>query len=467
MAKRATTTVNQNGNGHASLERIEQMLLDVATVGYKPSLPIDGFFGANGMPIFNFRMDIEYMLTHPTVRRALTYYKSGIAGAEFYGGKDNKNPDNEKGLPICADEEVGMFVSDMCERFWDRGVPLIQEGGYSYGWTGGENIYCIDEGDGRMKWDGITIFAPNNTFILTQDHVPVGFLVKNIEDTGTVNLFFSDGQIPAKGLWYAHNPRFNALYGQSQLLGAWRPWRRLAWKDGAETVIDGAVYRLGYQGPVVRYPPNDPQAPTGSAQTTLDSQSNPRKYNRDLARMIIEQAKAGAGAAFSSSRDQHGNYLWDLEWPSTTLQGIDGLIGYAKYLKDEITDGVGVPPELLQASDTGSGYSGRSIPMEAFLDSQQCIADRMLMLFVDQVVRPLVWWNWKKAIPFTVKVKRLLETKMKAKNQMGEQNPGAAQTPRPPNGLGDDTRNGQKADGMGFSLVTDRIREIARKAISA
>lgn len=463
-------------NGHTpTVEQIYENLLEQTSVGYKPQLPIEGLWSPQGgFPLWNLRIDLEWMLTHPTVRRALGYYKGGIAGAEFWGGSDPTNPDNERGLPISKDPVVSAFILEQCQRFWDRGVPLLQ-GGYEYGWIAAENKYSIDPADDLLKWESLVQFSPRDSFLLTQDYVPVGVRIKNVRDKGFVDLHFADGAIPSKGLWYAHEPRFNALYGQSQLLGAWRPWRRLAFKDGAETVVDGAVYRLGYQGPIVRYPEKDPQGPSpGAPNTTLDAQGNPRRYSRDIARQIAEQYKAGGSIAFSNARDKDGNYQWDIQLPTSTLSGIADLVGYVKYLKDEITDGIGVPPELLQAAETGSGYSGRAIPMESFLANQQHIADSFLQLFTDQVLRPLVWTNFGRNQQFTVKVRSLLESKRKA-GQAGQQGP-------PDSGMNNSGGNrhdaaakawetrrqqGSQQDDMQFSLITDRIRDIARKALAA
>jgi hypothetical protein len=144
---------------------------------------------------------------------------------------------------------------------------------------------------------------------------------------------------------------------------------------------------------------------------------------------------------------------------------VDGLISYIKMLKDEIMYGIGVPPELMEASETGSGYSGRAIPMEAFVESQQRTADRMLALFIEHVLAPLVAWNFGREARFDAKVKKLLKTKTQQTqgqetagdpSQQGMEQPG--QQPGQP----------QPAQGA-FSvspLVTDRIREIARHTLA-
>lgn len=401
----ATVQPIENGQIHNRLVADDPM-----TAGYRPTLPSWTFWQPDGTPILFVLRDIELMLTHPVIHQALEYYKSGIASAEF----DVK----------CNAREPGQFILDQCQRFWDKGIPKAQNG-YEYGWIGGENLYSDDEGP--MKWDSLLDFAPRDTFLLTQKSKTIGVRVKNIQDKQDVDLWSDTPNIPAKAFWYAHRPRYGQHYGRSQLLSAWRPWKRLAWKDGLESVIDGGLYRFAYAGPSIRYPPEDYQARPGTPSTTQDSQGRPRRYARDFARQMAEQLRAGGSIALSSEKwpvDQGGHFKWEVEWPDHVLN-VDPLLNAAKALQDQIYFGIGVPPELIQAAETGSGYSGRAIPMEAFLMQQQRIADALLDLFVNQILRPLVLWNFGDAVRFEVKVKNLLKTKRQQAG--GQEQPGAAQ----------------------------------------
>ncbi len=447
------------------------------TEGYHPTLPLWMLTPDIALPQLYLLRDVELMMIHPMVRTYLNYYKGGISGAEFWGGE---SPDgNPSGKPISDMPEVAAFVKSQVERFWDRGVPKIQ-GGYEYGWIGCEALY--KEVGNLMAWDDLDQFSPRDVFLLTQDYRPVGVRVKNVRGKSAVDLWMASDAVPAKGLWYAHEPRYNRNYGQSQLIGAWRPWRRLASKDGAETVVDTGVYRFAYSGPIVRYPEEDSQASAGAPATSLDSQGRPRRFARDVARQIAEWVKAGAGVGLPSSKypqDMGGGDKWDYSFPDNTLN-VDGLINYVRHLWEQIAYGIGVPPELMAASETGSGYSGRAIPMEAFLAGQQRIADALLNLFVDQVLRPLVHWNWGPQARFEVKVKNLLQTKRLAQagqapgsggmNQPGGQQPGQQQ-PQPqapgsspgwPRFHGMTPQPVQPGQMMSLE-VTDRVRQIAQK----
>lgn len=407
-------------NGKVNDSDIAEALMDEATVGYRPTIPLESLWSSGSdFPMVTLRRDLEFMQMHPIVQTALQYYCSGTAGAEFWGGPDEANPDNEQGKPICVDTKVSQFVLAHAERFWQRGLPTIQDAGYPYGWAPGEHMY--KEVSGMLVWSHLKGFHPNDGFILTERYQPIGIRVKNVRGKEPVDLWMASDAIPAKACWYAHRARFNSFYGRSQLLAAWRPWRRLGWRDAVEQVIDAAIYRAGYKGPVVRHPPEDTQtAQPGAAATRVDGQGGSRRNARDVARQIVEWAKAGAGFTLSSAKystAQGGGNKWDIEWPDHVMD-VRPLIEAARYLEDQVMLGVGVPPELVRAGGTGSGYSGRSIPREAFLDGQQRIADALLQMYVEQVIRPLVLWNFGDH-QFNIQCKSLLKSQSDDKQGAG------------------------------------------------
>ena len=406
-------TTNTNGTVPSSNDELAESLQEEATVGYRPTMPLEGMWrGGFEMPTVTLRRDIEFMRIHPIVSSGMEYYSSGIRGAEFWGGPDQQNPDNDKGIPISESPDVSQFVLMHVERFWQRGVPLIQEDGYPYGWAPGEHMYKDVKVGTRnlLTWSHLKVFHPLDGHILTYKYQPVGIRVKSIREKSSVDLHFATETVPAKACWYAHRPRASSLYGRSQYTGAWLPWRMIGWKDGMDSVINAAVYRGGYSGPIVQHPPEDMQAAQeGIPATRLDGAGKPRRSARDVARQMVEWAKAGAGFTHSSAVYPGTNVpKWAIKWPDHVMD-VRPLIEAARWAEERILLGMGVPPELIKAGGTGSGYSGRSIPREAFLDQQQRIADAILQMFVEQVLRPLVFWNFGD-VPFNVQCKSLLKS---------------------------------------------------------
>lgn len=397
-------------------DSIENLLQEETTVGYRPTMPLESMWlSGTDMPQMTLRRDIELMQMHPIVIVALEYYKAGLTSVEFWGGPKLQDSNDQHGEPISRDQTVANFVLSHVQKLWHNCVPQLQESGYPYGWAAGEHVYS--EVEGRLVWSHVKSFHPSDAFVLTSNYRPVGIRVKGIRNSEPADLWYASGAIPAKACWYAHRARFGHLYGRSQLAGAWRPWRRLGWRDGVEQVIDAAIYRGGYAGPVVKHPPEDmATARTGVPATQVDGSGLSRRSARDVARQMVEWAKAGAGFTMSSahySAAQGGGAKWEVIWPTQVID-VMPLVEAARYMEDQIFYGIGVPPELIRASGTGSGYSGRNIPREAFLCAQQTIADAILSMLVDQVVKPLVLTNFGD-IPFNITCKSLLQTQVKDK----------------------------------------------------
>lgn len=464
----------------ANRSRIEDALLsdgEPLTLGYKPTLPFNLFSSPYSASVtWMVLWDIEAMLTHPVVTLALQNFRGAIANAEFEVKANN--------------QQVADFALEQVESLWGstNGLAIVQLG-YEYGWQAAEVMYRQERH--KLHFDKLISFHARDSSPLTRNRRYVGIRVRN--GTHTTGGLAGDGihadsksgigaklelwgprktpacdaekcDIPAKGFWYAHNPKHHRWWGRTQLHGAWHPWRRLAGPSGAENTTDMGVYRFAFKGPVVRYPGRDmPRPASGGGYESA----------RDRAREFAESAKAGVSVALPSDRDKDGNYLWDAEWPDHTLN-VDSLVNYLEYLKKEIAAGIGVPPELIEASDVGSGYSGRAIPMESFLMSQQRIADAIVATFVEQVLDPLLLWNFGRTAWAKVRVKSLLATKSKntqgggppqpppnpgrpegAPGRAGAAGQGAAppQPPSPPPGGGGDDPLAALLGGMKLSTV--------------
>src|SRR4051812_5333922 len=98
-------------------DTIADTLQEESTVGYRPTMPLEELWmSGSDMPQITPRRDLEFMQMHPIVYAGLEYYKSGISGAEFWGGPDQSNPDNERGKPISPDPRVAQFVLAHVER---------------------------------------------------------------------------------------------------------------------------------------------------------------------------------------------------------------------------------------------------------------------------------------------------------------------------------------------------------------
>lgn len=392
------------GNGRLSQEKVEKLLTAEMpmSAGYRPNSPTIAFWSDSYVPLVRVLYDVEAMCIDSAIALPLAYYKSGIAHIEV----------EIKG----SSPEVEQFAHAEFEKFWERCLEQVQHG-YEYGWNGYEPMY--ETSKGLLGLDRLESFIPFDTAVLTKDKNFHGVRVKNVTGVkGPVDLWAARPGLPAKGFWYVHHPRYNRYYGRTQMFAAWRPWRRLSGRDAAEDIMDAAVYRLGYKGPLGRFPAEDALAsPSGDVYQSL----------RSKMLEMCENAKAGHSVAFSSRRDEHGQYVYDLEWPDHVIN-VSGLIEYAEYLQKKISWGIGTPPELIEASEVGSGYSGRAIPMEGFFTTQHNDARSIVRQWKEQLADPMVQWNFGPEAKFTIKVKPILETKIRTAQKL-------AQPEQPPGGM--------------------------------
>lgn len=393
----------------ATRKEAEQALTDELAVGYRPNMPAAGFWeGSSNLPnLQQMLVDVEAMLAHPRVSICLDYYKGGLADLQL----------GEEDVEASGAEEKAFILAEW-QRFWARcRVKVLRS--YDYGRLGCEAVY--DHEDGLLRLHDLRDFFPLDATVLSRHKEFAGVRVRSL-DKGTIDLWGA-GWLPAKGFWFGHNLRYSRWYGLPQLYPAWRPWRRLAGRDGAEEIVDGGVYRFAFRGPVGRYPMED--APGKATGYPGYDQAGKAPNNRDKMREFCENAKAGVSVAMSSRRDDKGNYVWDLEWPEHTLD-VSGLLAYTGNLEDAISLGIGVPPELLEASDTGSGYSGRAIPLIAFAARQQANAEAVVWAWLWQIGLPLLRWNFGPQAWARVTVPNLLKAKMQLLQGNGQ---GAQQQP--------------------------------------
>lgn len=365
------------------------------TGGYRPSIPAESYWSTEGVYLPLMLWDVEHMLVHDSVSEPYGHYKAGIASVTF---------DVD-----ASSSKVGEFVLSELRSFWENHLDEAQKV-YDYGWLGCEAGYEY-EGD-RLRMNRLEAFHALDVWALTGEHGAFkGISVQSgageayggdwAEGPASMmgkRTLWGGTKYPPKGVWFSHKRRYNRWYGRSQLYEAWRPWRRLATRDHAEDILDGGVYRFAYSGPQIRFPVEDYKDP--SADTDNEAYRNAR----NVARQIADSYKTGANVGLPSNRDEHGEYIWSLDFPNHQLN-IEGMLAYVRYLERKIARGIEVPPELYESVDIGSGWSGRKIPLLSFYTKQLKNARAFLRAFNDQVLKRLVLWNFGPHHKYTVKVK--------------------------------------------------------------
>jgi hypothetical protein len=393
--------------------RLEDELTRGAVPTYTPSLPIHNSRYGDRLD-YDFYFDIEYMRRHPAIRLPLQWVMGPLAHGEA---------EVEARTPAEA-----MFIAQQWQWFWATGRRRVQDEGYSYGRAPTEVVY--DVRDGLLVQHSMTTFSARDAQALVEGGKPVGILVRGGKD-GERRMWGWREDVPNKSFWYAHLARHGRRQGESQFWAAYRHWRRLAGRKGGEELLDLGMYRLGVP-PIVVDHPNRPYT-TVAGQKGIQSFGG-MTHTRDEARYIAENIEAGAAVACPSTAS-NGVRDWDVRMIPT---GVDGeqLIAYIDHLTRECSKGCGVPPELFEAAQTGSGYSGREIPMEGFLTAQDIPMGDITRDWNDQIGCPLLKWNFGPDAWARITTKPLLDSVAKRADVPAPPPPGAAPPPGQPPEMG-------------------------------
>jgi hypothetical protein len=110
---------------------------------------------------------------------------------------------------------------------------------------------------------------------------------------------------------------------------------------------------------------------------------------------MAEQFENGGTVTAPNTRDptHPEDYEFTIEWPESYPDAA-GVLDYPKDLDREIMTGLGVPPEVFEAAEVGSGWSGRMIPYHAWLTSCDELVGLLLEAFDYWILRNLVAVNF-------------------------------------------------------------------------
>ena len=188
-------------------------------------------------------------------------------------------------------------------------------------------------------------------------------------------------------------------YGCALLARAYPAWFEKWMPGGAKRTLRLRMVKDAYIGDILWYPANQfVQLPDGRQISW-----------RDMAREIVESRTSGGAMTLPLLRDSLGNKLVDYS-PPHGVTGHTQIFQWKRDLDLEIWKALEVPPEIIQASSSGSGYSGRWIPFAVALSAvHQELAE--LIRSVDRdVLRPIAQLNFGRQPQYTIRPKSLVET---------------------------------------------------------
>lgn len=350
-----------------------ESLLKTYTSDYDiPSVSLNEFaYFRNRVP-FRLYWDVPAMMLDPRIQMALWYIKGSILSMSRFFVDDGTRPEDT--AAPTEQSPIKQFVINQINRWWRTSV-IKQMSAIEWGYSGCEVMYCVK--GGLIQFDHLRLIHQRDVRAVTQSGSLVGMAIENNTRRGRIYLG------GPKSLWHVHQREVNPYYGRSRLKSAFDPWTEMQCQGGARDVRKLYFYRQAFQGDTLYYPPGSYPDENGQLVS-----------NREVASRMLNAMRTGSTVAMPSQFDsQTGHRLWEMV-PRPESTGDVGLLTYYETLKKEMAEGVGVPTEVIEASETGSGYSGRRVPKDAFLGMLSDPVNWLVSDFSEQVITPLVQLNF-------------------------------------------------------------------------
>lgn len=342
----------------------DKLLGEPITADYEPpDLALSAHFFHPNRPLFTL-WHVDAMLTDARVRFGLDLLRGPIITNSLFNVY-TKNPIVKK------------FVDAQIKRFWRTSIQVALRV-MDYGFLGCEVIYRSV--DNLLQFDKLKFLHPHNTRVVTRKGNYIGMEVTRCgfgNDSKTVYV----GR--PKSFWTIHARDSHIWYGRSRLRGAFLAWNEI-WSDhGFRDQRRVWFYKNAYAGPKIGYPPGS---------TASEVEGDPPLDHRTIAQEMADKMVSGTGVTYPvvGAGTQQGG--WIIEDPRP-IPIPEGLLEYGDQLRDEIWEGMGIPPEVARAEGTGA-FAGRRVPQQAFYSVLQEILQDIITDFDEQILMPMVRMNF-------------------------------------------------------------------------
>lgn len=336
----------------------------------------------NELPRWNYRA-ARLMLGDPVVLLGLATRNAALAPAKIE--------------VECKDARVREFIGRQWDTLWGKHSPVLLRTKH-YGFNGIQLGFETDKETRLLEIDGVKEFDPMDVRPIVHKGQPVGFRVvsNQVEHRKYGNV--SQVLYAPRAVWLRNEPIAGRICGTSVLRGSYSPWYEKYMPGGALKTRQLRMIKDAYMGDTVYYPfDRSITLPDGGGEVSW----------RDVIRQAIEARRSGAAMLLPMLYDENGNRLVEHNPPQDTGDP-KAIFQWIDDSDRDIWRGLRVFEEVIQAADTGSGFSGRSVPMMMFLASCQDELNDLLQGLVTFALQPLVFHNFGD-IKFSVKSVPLVE----------------------------------------------------------
>jgi len=137
---------------------------------------------------------------------------------------------------------------------------------------------------------------------------------------------------------------------------------------------------------------------------------------RDVAREMVETRSSGAAMTLPLMRDRDGNKLIEYT-PPQDIGGATHIFQWKKDVDIEIWKALEIPPEIIEASAHGAGYSGRSIPYAIAQNAVQLEFAEIIRSVDRDILRPLAHLNFGVEPQYDIRPRKLTQSVSQAETQ--------------------------------------------------
>lgn len=304
-----------------------------------------------------------------------------------------------KYLVESSDMDVADFVQRQIDKFWLRGINKALDC-LVWGHSACEVLYEFNKETREIEFKDLEYLHPRDVKPVVHRGKLIAVELNNSRDPLQVDSCENhSGRIylkPPKVLWCVHDKKHDKWFGRSRLQGAFDTWWEIWQPKGYRGIRHLWYYRHAYDGGILYYP-------DGSTQ---DPETGDEIPNAIIAQEMLDRKETGSSLALPQKTGE--NRDWEYENPTgNTIP--DGLLEYGEVLRDEMWEGIGVPPEVAKSEGTGS-FAGRRIPQQAFYSYIQEIANELLWDVDEQIFRKLVKLRNGSNVPYTITPISIMET---------------------------------------------------------
>lgn len=294
-----------------------------------------------------------------------------------------------------ADQQVVAWVQHQWDSLWSNAAHQLLRAKL-YGFMPFEVVYRVAAGGpmaGLLEVDRLNDVHPREARLLVAGENIVGF-EREEDDEKTPHTILAPRALVCTFDAECSNP-----YGCALLARAYPAWYEKWMPGGAKRTLRLRMVKDAYIGDIVWYPPDRQVQLADGTEVSW----------REIARELVEARHSGGALTLPMIRDSLGNKLVDYT-PPQDVRGATQIFRWKRDLDLELWKALEVPPEIIQASSSGSGFSGRWIPFAVALSAVHMELTELVRCIDRDILRPIAHLNFGRQPQYDIRPRSLVET---------------------------------------------------------